>query len=177
VDVTTAGLEVNTDDGNAFFDHGANIEVSLPTEASLDVEIAFSAGSLEVDLAGGSVEHFSVDLNAGDGRLRLGDVVSLEEMELTVNAGRLVVDLPAVSTSGSIEVNAGNVDLCAPPGVGLRLDTGENVISSYDYDDAGLVQQDGVWESPGYDSASVQIELDTRANAGSFSLDGGACDR
>jgi hypothetical protein len=92
-----------------------------------------------------------------------------------VNAGNVRLFLPSVATRGSVQVNAGNVDLCAPAGVALRLHTGESVIASYDYADAGLVQQGSTWETPGYDTAAVRIELDTQANAGSFGLNGEAC--
>ena len=44
-------------------------------------------------------------------------------------------------------------------------------ITSYDYAGHGLVQDGKTWTTPGYDSATVRIELDTNANAGSFSLD------
>ena len=82
-----------------------------------------------------------------------------------------------VSVTGSIEANAGAVRLCAPPGAGLRLRTGDNIIASYDYASHGLVQNGTTWTTPGYDSASVQIDLRTAANAGSFMLDPeGGCD-
>jgi hypothetical protein len=76
-----------------------------------------------------------------------------------------------VSTHGTIQANAGSVDLCARPGTALRLHTGQSIIASYDYEDHGLVQDGSTWSTPGFDSAPVQIELETRANAGSFTLD------
>jgi hypothetical protein len=98
------------------------------------------------------------------------DVVEIEEIDIGLNAGSLGLYLPAVTTSGSIEANAGNIRICAPEGVALRLHTGDSVLSSQDFASAGLVQADGTWETPGYDTAVTRIELETQANAGSFSL-------
>ena len=79
--------------------------------------------------------------------------------------------------TGSIEANAGSVKLCAPPGAGLRLRTGDSLLATYDYADHGLVKAGTTWTTPGYDSASVQIDLRTTANAGTFELDPeGGCD-
>jgi hypothetical protein len=38
-----------------------------------------------------------------------------------------------------------------------------------------MVQHGSTWETPGYDTAAVRIELETRANAGSFGLNREAC--
>ena len=72
--------------------------------------------------------------------------------------------------TGTIQANAGAVKLCAPAGVALRLETGESIVASYDYADEGLVQDGSVWSTPGFESAAVRIDLRTRANAGSFTL-------
>ena len=76
-----------------------------------------------------------------------------------LNAGSLGLYLPSVSTTGSIEANAGSVRLCAPEGVALRLHTGDSVLSSQDFGSAGLVQVGDTWETPGYDTAVTRIEL------------------
>ena len=79
--------------------------------------------------------------------------------------------------TGSIEANAGAVQLCAPPGAALKLRTGESIIAAYDYDGNGLVQDGSTWTTPGFDTADVRIELRTVANAGSFALNPeGGCD-
>jgi hypothetical protein len=71
---------------------------------------------------------------------------------------------------GSIEVNAGSVNLCAPAGVALRFNTEGSNLSSHDFEDQGLVQTGSTWQTPGFEDAAVRIELDTQTNAGSFSL-------
>ena len=87
----------------------------------------------------------------GDGRPRIGQGDRRARRDL--NAGSLGLTLPNLSLTGTIQANAGSVRLCAPPGAALRLQTGENIVASYDYarsrpgqgwidlDDAGLRQR------------------------------------
>jgi hypothetical protein len=100
----------------------------------------------------------------------MGSVSEIGDFEIDLNAGALELTVPNVSFEGSIGVNAGSVSLCTPPGSALRLTTAESIVAAYDYDDQGLVKDGSTWETPGFDTAAVKIELDTRANAGSFSL-------
>ena len=73
--------------------------------------------------------------------------------------GSIGLTLPNLSMTGSIEVNAGSVKLCAPPGAALELRTGESIIAAYDYADNGLVKNGSTWTTPGFDTAAVQIDL------------------
>ena len=67
-------------------------------------------------------------------------------------------------------VNAGSLSICAPQGVGLRLTTGDNPISSNDFKDQGLIHTGNTWETSGFATAEIRIALDVTANAGSMSL-------
>jgi hypothetical protein len=145
--------------------------ISLPTEQRLDVLLNVDAGSVVADLQGARLGVFDVELNAGQATGNLRDVAEVAEIHVGINAGSLGLFLPAVSTTGTIEANAGSVRLCAPPGVALRLQTADSMLSSYDFGSAGLVQVGDSWETPGYDTAVTRIELQIDANAGSFRLD------
>ena len=79
--------------------------------------------------------------------------------------------LPVTSTHGSIEVNAGSVALCASPGVALRIRTDESLVTSYDFDGHGLIQDGSTWQTPDFDTAAQRIDLVAEGNAGSFTLD------
>lgn len=177
------GPTVNADDdslrisshdrGRGWFDGLNDREtwrVTLPDEARLDFSMELNAGSSNLDLAGASIDALDLTLNAGAVTLDLSSVAEMGGLDINLNAGSLELTLPDQSFEGSIEVNAGSVDLCAPPGVALRLNTSETIVASYDYDGEGLVKTGSTWETPGYDDAAVRIDLDTRANAGSFSL-------
>jgi hypothetical protein len=161
------------DGGRGWFDGLSDREtwrVTLPGTVRLDIGMDLNAGSSTLDFDGATVEAFDLTLNAGSIALDLGSVVAMGDLQVDLNAGALELTVPNQSFEGSIEVNAGSVSLCVPPGAALRLNTAESIVASYDYDGEGLVKDGSTWETPGFDDAPVRIELDTRANAGSFSL-------
>ncbi len=162
------------DDDNGFLDALNDREtwrVWLPDAVLLDLHMSLNAGSSSLDLGTAAIEAFDLDLNAGSATVDLGSVREFGDLSIGLNAGSLELTLPNQSLTGSIEANAGSVALCAPSGAALRLHTSESIVASYDFEDHGLVKQGSTWETPGFDAAAVRIELDTKANAGSFSLD------
>jgi hypothetical protein len=144
--------------------------VGLPTEPRLDLDAKVSAGSATFDLDGADLDAMTFELNAGGATVDLGQARAVGQILMKVNAGSMALTLPATSTSGTIQLNAGSVELCAPPGVALRLTTNESLVTSFDYEDQGLVHNGSVWVSPGFDSATTRIDLATDGNAGSFEL-------
>ena len=172
-DATSLSVKGPEREGNPFLFLGARDtwSISLPSGGpTLGVELRLNAGSSTVDLGGVPVSTVDVTLNAGATTLDLSEVAAIQRLDGTLNAGSLGVTLPNRSMTGSIQVNAGSVKLCAPGGVGLRLRTGSSVLASYDYAGQGLTQDGSTWTTPGFETAAVQIDLETRANAGSFSL-------
>ena len=145
--------------------------LTLPATPRLGLDVQVNAGEGTLDLAGATLGEVGLQLNAGSATLDLGSAKAISTIDLQLNAGSLGVTLPALSLTGSIQANAGSVKLCVPPGTGVRLHTGESIIASYDYAGHGLVQDGSAWTTPGFDSASVKIDLQTKANAGSFTLD------
>jgi hypothetical protein len=145
--------------------------VALPREVDLDLEVVVNAGSSTIDLAGNRVGSASVQLNAGRAVVDLSGTRSIGDFSFQVNAGSVEVRLPSTSSSGSIEVNAGSVKLCTTPGVAIRIETGGGVAASYDFDGRDLVHTGSTWQSPGYATAPVRVDLEVQGNAGSFTLD------
>ena len=145
--------------------------VTLPDAVRLELALELNAGSSTLNLGGASIGTLEMTLNAGSATVDLGSLRELGDLQIGLNAGSLNLTLPNESTTGSIEVNAGSVNLCTPRGAALKLDTSDSVVGSYDYENQGLVKAGTTWQTPGFDDAAVRIELDTRANAGSFSLD------
>lgn len=163
-------LDIESDGSNPFGERDRWF-VTVPTASRLDLELELNAGQMTVDLEGARLAVLNLDLNAGEAIIDLRGVTEIEGIAIGINAGDLALDLPALSMTGSIEANAGSIRLCAPHDVALRLHTGDSVLSSQDFGDAGLVQVGDAWETPGYDTAVTRIELRTEANAGSFRLD------
>ena len=176
--VTSMQAKSNDRDGSFWvFGKRDTWRVTVPDTPTLDIDLKLSAGSTTVGLGGAALGAFDLELNAGSATIDLTSVKKIDGIDFGLNAGSLGLTLPNLSMTGAIEANAGSVKLCAPPGVGLRLRTGESIIASYDYEGHGLVQNGTTWTTPGFEAASVKIDLRTTANAGSFALDPeGGCD-
>jgi hypothetical protein len=146
------------------------LDITLPADPAIDLAVTLNAGNGRLALAGAHLEATDVTINAGSLRLDLRDVATVRTLGGTVNAGSTVVWLPSRALSGNITVNAGSLSICAPQGVGLRLATGDNPISSNDFKDQGLIRSGNTWETPSFGTAEIRIALDVSANAGSMSL-------
>jgi hypothetical protein len=144
-------------------------DVGLPRGSTIDLDTTLNAGTGHLDLRGGHFGVVGTTVNAGDMRIDLGGATA-SSLSLTLNAGSTRIVLPASSVTGSVTVNAGSIELCAAPGVGLRFTTNPNITASYDFGSAGLVQSGSTWTSPDYATAAVRIDLSTTANAGSVAL-------
>ena len=173
IDISDDSLQVSSRDGGGWFGGLNDREtwrVSLPEDVLLDVTVELNAGSSTLDLDHASIGTLDLTLNAGSVTLDMLSVADVGDLQVEVNAGAIELNLPDQSLAGSIEVNAGSVNLCAPPGAALRLNTDESIVAAYDFEDHGLIKNGSTWETPGFDDAAVRIELHTQANAGSFSL-------
>lgn len=175
--ITVAGGELTIQARNHWsglfgvFGEREDWRVALPREVDLDIDLVLNAGSSTVDLAGNRVGSASVQLNAGRSVVDLSGTRSIGTFEFQVNAGAVEVRLPATSSSGSIEVNAGSVKICTTPGTAIRIETGDGVAASYDFDGRGLVHAGSTWQSPDYATAPARVDLEVQGNAGSFTLD------
>jgi len=166
-------LRVHSSNGPslAFFAARSTWNVTIPTGLPVDLRTVLSAGTVNVDLTGAQVGLADFGLNAASSTLDLGSVAAIRELDVEVNAGTAGITLPNLSLTGTIQANAGSVRLCVPAGAGLRLETSGSIVASNDYAANGLVEDEDVWSTPGFDSATVRIDLKTDGNAASFTLD------
>ena len=173
VNADSQTLEIAPPDGGVgtFLGERDRWVVRLPTANRLDLRLRVNAGSATANLDGARLGLADVELNAGQATVDLRASTEVDELDIGLNAGTLGLYLPSVSTTGSVEANAGSIRMCAPEGVALRLRTDDSVLSSYDFGSSGLVQAGDAWETPGYDTAVTRIELRIQANAGSIPLD------
>lgn len=173
-EITATGdsLAVTTPAGTGF-NFGApgwRWQVALPQTGTMNIDLSVNAGSARASMAGMFVEGVNASVNAGDATLDLGAANGPSRLDASVNAGSMSVTLPAASMQGSVSVNAGSAELCAPAGVALRVRTSDNPLGSYGLEGEGLVQDGRTWSTPGFDTAPVRIELDLSANLGSINL-------
>jgi hypothetical protein len=144
--------------------------ITLPTEPTIDLDVELNAGAGTLTPRGAHLASIAATVNAGSLRIDLRDVAAASTLDGTVNAGSAVVWLPNLPLEGDLTVNAGSLSICAAEDVGLRLTTGDNPISSNNFEDEGLVRSGDAWETPEFATAAIRIALDVQANAGSVSL-------
>jgi hypothetical protein len=172
VRTTDGGVEIESSHRNVIGFGGGreSWRVSLPNEPTVDLGVTLNAGSGRLELEGARLSSVDTTVNAGSLSVDLRGAAAVASIDGTVNAGSDVVWLPNLPIQGDLTVNAGSLVICAPEGLGLRLNTGDNPISSNDFDRAGLVRVGDSWETPSYATAEIRTELDVTANAGSLSL-------
>jgi hypothetical protein len=106
-------------------------------------------------------------VNAGDVVVDASEA-SVADVSAVVNVGLLALDLPAASDlTGSLRVGAGQLRICAPPGLGLRVSisgTADQVRVD------GLQQHGSEWQSPDYTSATHRADLLVSATFGAVDI-------
>jgi hypothetical protein len=151
-------------------DRGSVWNVVLPRDTPLDLVLEVNGGDSRLALAGATLETFSVAANAGSVDLDLRDVGSVGPVDVGLNFGSATIHLPNRSLALALEVNAGSASLCLPAGAGLQVKL-DSVAGSSDLDRHGLTEVNGSWQTPGYATAEVRLDVTATVNAGTLSLD------
>jgi hypothetical protein len=163
-------LDVTSPDSG---DRNEHWTVGLPTDGVRSLEITANAATTTADLGSSSLDELRGDLNAGDFRAQAGSA-KVAKLEMTLNAGRIRLTLGAGSTTGSLSVNAGAIDLCVPPASGLRLTVDEQLTFVTNLSSRDLGHDGNVWSRPA--SGGDTIELAVSGSAATFNLDpNGGC--
>jgi hypothetical protein len=152
---------------------GDLVEARLPTEPHLDVDARVDAGQAHVSLRNATLGRAAVAVNAGGAKLDLTGA-TLSQLSIHINAGDGTVVLPAADFDGSLEVNGGELRVCVPEDLGLRI---HEDVSMGSIGRSGLRSgRDGsTWESDDYAAARYHAELTVEVNVGSveFNPQGG----
>lgn len=145
--------------------------VDLGTDPRLDLSVQLDAGEALLDLRGASLGHLGFEGSAiGDSRLDLS-AATVASLDVAVNAAALSILLPkAGGLQGTVRGNAAALDICSPPGVGLRIVADRNITASNNFGAAGLVARGDAWESVDFATAAARTELTTAGAAASFTL-------
>lgn len=168
-------LEVRSPEGPVvvpFNVRRATWQATIGTDAAVDLVVEVNAGEADLDLSGATLTSLQLRGNAvGETRVDLR-TARVDRLDASVNAAAVDLLLPETADLvGTVDANAASVTLCASPDVGLRLIVDENITTSNNYGDAGLVRSGNTWETPGYATAATKIELRTGGGAASFTLD------
>jgi hypothetical protein len=171
IERTADALRITTPDDGPFNLGGTSAwTVILPRDTAMDLAAKANGGESRLGLGGAKLGSLSVEANAGSIDLDLRGATVGGSAEIDVSFGSATVRLPEGGLTGELTVNAGSAALCRPAGVALRVRL-ESVAASNDFAAHGLIEANGGWESPGYATASVRIDLRADVNAGSLALD------
>lgn len=170
IDASARELSIDAGGGEGW--HGFNSErdtwhLTLPTTAIDSLSLVVNAGEGVVNLPGAQIGRLQVKTNAGRTSVDLAEA-SVSSLSATVNAGQLSFNLPATADiTGTLEVHAGALEVCAPSGLGLRVQHSGSLSGT---SVAGEHQAGTNWQNADYASASHRTDLTIDANFGSVEI-------
>lgn len=147
--------------------------VTVPTATAIDVLSAeISAGTATLSLPGAQLGRVSLTVNAGEARFDLSQA-SLGRLDASLNAGSLRIYLPNSDMTAALSVNVGEMRVCVPPDLGVRVHSDVTLGSA---DLPGLVNRGGYSETANYSTAARHADLTVSVNLGSVKLNpAGGC--
>ena len=170
---TAQSLDVTSPDGDVgrFLGERDRWVVRLPTAHGLDLHLTVDAGEAVADLVDARLGVVEVELNAGPRhRQPAGRHRDRRDRRRGSTPARWASTCPPCRRPGRSRPTPAASGCALPRAWRSAWTPATASLSSQDFASAGLVEVDGAWETPGYDTAVTRIELQTEANAGSFSL-------
>jgi hypothetical protein len=154
--------------GRTFLDAGRDAwDLTLPATELDELSVVVTAGHGQIGLAGAHINQLALTVNAAE-TLVDASAASVAELAAVVNVGSLSIQLPAAGDlAGSLRVGAGDVRICAPAELGLRVTStgmaGGVIVN-------GLQQHDSEWLSANYATATHRADLSVRATFGAVEI-------
>jgi hypothetical protein len=158
---------VGSDDMH-FLDGGRDtLELTLPTSEIESLTLAAYTGSSHLDLPGARIGRLALTANASSMFIDASEA-SVAEFSGVVNVGLLSIRLPAQTDFvGSVRLGGGRLELCSPPGLGLRVTT-KGTPREVLVD--GVEQADSNWQNSDYASAAHSADLSVHVNFGTVEI-------
>ena len=122
-----------------------------------------------VQLADNLVTDLSVNMGAGEARLKLGGL-DLRSVSLNIGAGKVVADFtgePKRDFEVKIRGGVGECEVVLPRNVGIRAEA-HGGIGSLNVE--GLTDKGGSYENPDFATAKVKIRLSVQGGVGSIRI-------
>jgi hypothetical protein len=156
-------------EGWHFLDGGRDTwDLTLPTSDIDGLSMAAFASHGRVALAGARIGRLDLTSNASE-IIVDASAAFVGDLSGVVNVGSLSIQLPADGDLvGSLRVGGGKLQVCTPPGLGLRVTTsgGPKQVTV-----DGLQQTESEWQSPNYVSAAHRADLRVSVNFGAVEID------
>jgi hypothetical protein len=164
---TSLAIDATTGEGWTVLDGRDDWNLTLPTSHLANLNLSVIASRAHVGLDGAQIGSLALTSNASAMTVD-ASAAAIDHLSAVVNVGAMSIRLPAGhDLTGSIRVGGGGVEVCAAPGVGLRVSSrgfAEGVTV------AGLHQSGANWESPDYDTAPHRADLSIAANFGGVEI-------
>ena len=130
-------------------------DLTLPANDVEGLTVVVNAGRGDIDLGEAELDGLSVTANAADVSVD-ASAASIADLTGEVNFGRLSIRLPAGDLQGSLSAGAGQIQICAPSELGLRVTSTESM-GEISVEGRHLGRSD--YQSPNYASAAHRADL------------------
>jgi hypothetical protein len=183
-------------DGDDFDASDQQLDLALPRDVPLDLDLSFGAIEAQIELGGLTLRSVSVRTGASETTVSFATPTrgSCDRLEFQVGAaefealqlansrcrvvslegavGEMHLDFSGERWSGetrvSIKVGLGEVRISVPEDVGIRMNADRFLAS---VSRAGLVKQGAFLVSPGYEGAAAKLLIDVSAALGSVEIE------
>lgn len=170
VESTASSLAIRqAADGADLLDAGRDAwDLALPAGRIESLSVVTLAGDSHISLAGAQLDELTLTANASRMVVDAADG-SIAELSGRVNVGSLAISLPGRGfVTGSLRIGGGTLRLCSAPGAGLDVTvsgTAEHVTVG------GVEWEEPRWTKPGYELASIRASVDVHVNFGAIEID------
>ena len=170
VNASAGSLSIEPTDSrgwNFFTDGRSSWDLTLPSADIQSLSVVTHANHSDLRLPGASIGRLALTANASEVTVDATDA-SIGSLSAVVNVGQLSIHLPArADMTGSLRVGAGAIQLCAPPGLGIR-------VTSQGFEDQvsvnGLRQTGSEWQSLDYPTAAHRADITVAASFGDIEI-------
>lgn len=155
-------------------------DVALSPDVPMNLTVSTGVGESNLDLSGLKLR--GLDVNAGVGKVTLSLPSMDESYAVSLDSGTGEADIrieEGAAITFTISGGVGDISIDVPDDAAVRLDgkTGVgsiNVPGSYERMDSASdnpsVGEDGIWQSPNYDSATRKIVIEFNGGVGSLKI-------
>lgn len=172
-------------------------DIGLSGDIPLDLALEIGAAEARIDLTDLQVTHLDLEVGAADAevwwdRPNRGDLTEIaiecgassfrmtglgnahfEHLQFEGGVGSFELDFSGDwtrSARADLEIGLGSLDIVLPEGIGVRIESEDSFLSSVDVDRNFERVGDGVYETPGYASAAVKLDIGITLGMGSVDV-------
>jgi hypothetical protein len=199
-DVASRKLQLGVEKSDVRFtgrddSESGKLQIELSRATPIDLSLDLGAVEADLDLTGLKLSRLNVESGASDGRLRFDSLnaVPMSTLQVSLGAasfrgerlanantrdirvdagvGNVELDLGGRWTHDvdlRVEVTLGIVTIHVPSDVGVRLSL-KKTLASFDHE--GLVERDGAWLSPNWESARHKLRISAETVFGKLKID------